>query len=222
MGNDGGSLTNKRRTLADVSRQQGRSNDDGGQQSAAERTALERAARWRTCRLSGRLLRPPIAADKQGNLFNKPAVVQRLLARKADDASNPLLAVPGLDHLRKLKDIKELVFTPPADVAAKLAADPGAVLSEHESARLVQCPITDLCAGLSAAEFGCFWECGHVCAAAALVQAAAEGTARATVCPVCEQGTTWVVLGGGTTVEAAAPAAAASVAAIGEKRARDE
>lgn len=59
----------------------------------------ERLAKWTSCSISGMPLHPPCAADELGNLFNKEAVVQALLAKK----------VPrGLGHITSMKHLIDI------------------------------------------------------------------------------------------------------------------
>jgi hypothetical protein len=56
----------------------------------------ERLAKWTSCSLSGMPLQPPCAADELGNLFNKEAVVQALLAKNMPR---------GLGHITSIKHL---------------------------------------------------------------------------------------------------------------------
>ncbi|PNH09106.1 hypothetical protein TSOC_004289 [Tetrabaena socialis] len=59
----------------------------------------ERLARWTRCHVSGEPLSPPCVADDLGNLYNKDALIQRLL-----DKSLP----PALAHITGLRSVTEV------------------------------------------------------------------------------------------------------------------
>lgn len=63
----------------------------------------ERLARWTRCQLSGELLTPPCVVDELGNVFNKDALIQRLL-----DKSLP----PALSHITGLRSVVEAKLQP--------------------------------------------------------------------------------------------------------------
>ena len=210
MGNDGGSLTNKRGILDSVSKGTANArNDDGGHVGAAAAAALRREERWRHCALSRRLLWPPVVADRRGNLLRKDALLELLLARKTDDASHPLLTdvnVAAFAHVRKLKDVKALAFEVPRDIAARVedGEDGG---SERDAARLISCAVTGACGSSATVPFAFFWECGHAVAEAAVAAGAAGGDGVR--CPLCDAGRTRVAL-----VQPEGAAAAVTAAAV--------
>ncbi|KXZ45541.1 hypothetical protein GPECTOR_53g127 [Gonium pectorale] len=59
----------------------------------------ERLAKWTRCHLSGELLSPPCVVDELGNLYNKDALIQRLL-----DKTLPA----GLTHITGLRSVTEV------------------------------------------------------------------------------------------------------------------
>ncbi|GIL81825.1 hypothetical protein Vretimale_1422 [Volvox reticuliferus] len=63
----------------------------------------ERLAKWTRCHLSGEPLTPPCVVDDLGNLYNKDALIQRLL-----DKTIP----PALAHITGLKSVTELKMHP--------------------------------------------------------------------------------------------------------------
>eukprot|EP00198_Chlamydomonas_reinhardtii_P006336 XP_001695672.1 predicted protein [Chlamydomonas reinhardtii] len=65
-----------------------------------------RLAKWTRCHLSGELLAAPCVADELGNLYNKDALIVRLL-----DKSLP----PTLSHITGLRSVVELKLTPAAN-----------------------------------------------------------------------------------------------------------
>jgi len=82
----------------------------------------ERLARWTSCSLSGMPLQPPCAADDLGNLFNKEAVVEALLAKKMPR---------GLGHITSIKHLIDI----------KLEESQGAA---SDAAVRFACPVTGL------------------------------------------------------------------------------
>ncbi|EFJ45713.1 hypothetical protein VOLCADRAFT_63267, partial [Volvox carteri f. nagariensis] len=63
----------------------------------------ERLAKWTRCHLSGEPLTPPCVVDDIGNLYNKDAVIQRLLDKSIPQA---------LSHITGLKSVLELKLHP--------------------------------------------------------------------------------------------------------------
>ncbi|KAM7538335.1 hypothetical protein Aperf_G00000067088 [Anoplocephala perfoliata] len=63
------------------------------------------AAKWKHCALSQEPLRQPIVACQLGRLYNKEAIIEKLL-----DPTKYTSTVA--DHIKKLKDVKELKLTP--------------------------------------------------------------------------------------------------------------
>jgi hypothetical protein len=78
-------------------------------------------SRWRSCTLSQEPLAAPVVCDDMGNLYNKTALIEALIAKTLP---------PLLCHVRGLKD----VFT----VMLKAKEDEGA----DESASIFECPVT--------------------------------------------------------------------------------
>jgi hypothetical protein len=72
----------------------------------------ERLAKWTSCSLSGMPLQPPCAADELGNLFNKEAVVQALLAK-----SMPR----GYGHISSMKHLIDVKLEESQGTAADAA-----------------------------------------------------------------------------------------------------
>lgn len=69
----------------------------------------ERLARWTTCRLSGMPLNPPCVMDELGNLYNKEAIVQALLAKAIP---------PGIGYLTGLKSLIDLKLEEAKDTSS--------------------------------------------------------------------------------------------------------
>ncbi|KAG2454878.1 hypothetical protein HYH02_000709 [Chlamydomonas schloesseri] len=68
-----------------------------------------RLAKWTRCHLSGELLAAPCVADELGNLYNKDAVIVRLLEKTLP---------PSLSHITGLRSVVELKLTPSAGSAS--------------------------------------------------------------------------------------------------------
>ncbi|KAB7498926.1 Protein RTF2-like protein [Armadillidium nasatum] len=62
----------------------------------------DRLYRWRHCSISQSPLQHPIVACEFGRLYNKEEIISRLLSKTKD---------PSMDHIKSLKDIKELILT---------------------------------------------------------------------------------------------------------------
>lgn len=83
-----------------------------GKQPDKVNPAEERLARWTACRLSALPLAPPCVADELGNLYNKEAVVQALLAK----------SIPrSLGHISSMKHLIDVVLTEVDGAAADAA-----------------------------------------------------------------------------------------------------
>jgi hypothetical protein len=199
MGNDGGSLTNKRGILDSVSKgTAGARNNDGGTVSAAAAAQLRREERWRHCGLSRRPLWPPLVADRRGTLLRRDSALEFLLAKRTQDAAHPLMTdvnLAAFAHLRRLRDVAPLLFDAPRDVAQRV--DDGDVDgTEKDAARLINCAVTGACGSSATAPFSFFWECGHVVSDAAVAAAASAAVAGdgdgggSGVCPLCDKGVT--------------------------------
>ncbi|XP_078586839.1 replication termination factor 2-like [Branchiostoma floridae x Branchiostoma japonicum] len=107
-------------------------------------------AKWQHCALSQEPLRPPIMACEMGHLYNKEALLEALL----DKSGNP-----NIQHIRGLKDVKELQLTEnPARKDGK--PDSGDAYADHQAAKYI-CPVVGL--EMSGRYQFCFlWGCGCV------------------------------------------------------------
>lgn len=95
----------------------------------------ERLFKWQHCHLTQEPLRKPIAACQLGRLYNKEAVIERLLDK----------STPDLGHIKSLKDIRQLELTPNPNAGAKKtrpSVSDGYVDSLNVSAWI--CPVTGL------------------------------------------------------------------------------
>ncbi|GFR53085.1 hypothetical protein Agub_g15795 [Astrephomene gubernaculifera] len=94
----------------------------------------ERLAKWTRCHLSGEPLTPPCVVDDLGNLYNKDALIQRLL-----DKSLP----PALSHVTGLRAVTELKLhrsnSAPAANNGKAASQSAFQLTNDSE---FSCPVT--------------------------------------------------------------------------------
>ncbi|CAF0727844.1 unnamed protein product [Brachionus calyciflorus] len=65
---------------------------------------VKNAARWNYCHLSQLALQKPVVVDLLGNLYNKEKIIEYLLDKSKYEN--------GPEHVRNLKDLKELDLTP--------------------------------------------------------------------------------------------------------------
>lgn len=102
MGNDGGVIAVKRKFMrhANIKAR--------GEKKDLEELRREQA---RTCALSGEPLREPVVACRMGNLVNKQALLERLLARDVPQK---------LAHVKSLKDVVTVRVTRETDAADAL------------------------------------------------------------------------------------------------------
>ena len=72
-----------------------------------------RIYRWQYCNLTQQPLVRPIVACEQGRLYNKEAIIEKLLENKSGMQENgdKLMPEASTDHIRSLKDVKELQLT---------------------------------------------------------------------------------------------------------------
>ncbi|VDN15525.1 unnamed protein product [Dibothriocephalus latus] len=99
----------------------------------AEKSALN-AARWKHCALSEQPLRQPIVACKLGRLYNKEAIIEKLLAKTKFSSK-------AADHISRLKDVRELKLTP--DTPEKQSTT-GTIPSSEGKSENFCCPIMNI------------------------------------------------------------------------------
>lgn len=102
-----------------------------------------RLYRWQHCRLSQTRLVKPIVACELGRMYNKEAIIEKLLNDKSegDNANSDGTA----DHIKSLKDVKELQLTDNTNFDIKSLDGPS--VGDGYVDRLVSpwiCPITGL------------------------------------------------------------------------------
>ncbi|VEL31082.1 unnamed protein product, partial [Protopolystoma xenopodis] len=118
MGGDGGSIPRREELVR--------------KKRIPERVSINdaNAARWKHCALSQESLRDPIVMCRLGRLYNKESIIEKLLEKKN-------FACSVADHIKKLKDIRELKFSKSTIIKqASSALDP-------ERVEVFTCPIMD-------------------------------------------------------------------------------
>ena len=105
--------------------------------------------KWRHCAVSQEVLRKPIVACQLGRFYNKEALIEALLNK--NNAS-------VISHIKSLKDIKEVKFTPnPAFASSSDVADNRD--DPQSSTAAFICPVTSLEMN-GVAKFCLIWNCG--------------------------------------------------------------
>merc|ERR1712029_1072818 len=69
-----------------------------------------RLYKWRHCALTQEPLDKPVVACELGRLYNKEAIIEKLLNAKSEGSSSQENG--AADHIKSLKDIKELQLEP--------------------------------------------------------------------------------------------------------------
>ena len=116
MGGDGGTITNDRKFVRGIYK----SDEDKG-----KNLTQHQVLRSKLCAQSNQSLCEPIVACEMGNLYNKEAMLTALI----DKTLNPTHA-----HIRGLKDLKTLRFTP----------NPAIVADSDDDVPMFTCPVTGL------------------------------------------------------------------------------
>jgi len=93
MGGDGGTIPTRRDIMTTTYKERGKQDRE-----------YEVNALWTFCSISGNQLKKPIVSCELGRLYNKDALLQFLL----DRGKQPEDTQRRLQHIRKLKDVKEL------------------------------------------------------------------------------------------------------------------
>ncbi|CAL8463661.1 g3195 [Coccomyxa elongata] len=129
-----------------------------------------RETSWTTCSISGHPLQNPISADYLGQLYNREAVVEFLLARNGSFADEEAehrylnqLRVAGtaFDHLHSLRDIFKVHLTPSPPQSGE---ENGSAIN----AAPYMCPLTEL--PCTKYPFVALPSCGHVFSSRAVKQ----------------------------------------------------
>ena len=96
----------------------------------------ERLYRWRHCALTQEPLDKPVVACELGRLYNKEAIIEKLLNAKSEGTSQDNLA----EHIKSLKDIKELQLEPNPAFKDKASVGDGGYVETSISPWI--CPLT--------------------------------------------------------------------------------
>lgn len=97
-----------------------------------------RAYKWQHCALTQEPLSKPVVACELGRLYNKEAIIEKLLSAKSEGKSEDRVA----NHIKSLKDIRELQLEPnPAFTGEK--ARVGDAYNDRSKAEWI-CPLTSL------------------------------------------------------------------------------
>ncbi|PKI84889.1 hypothetical protein MVES1_000882 [Malassezia vespertilionis] len=132
---------------------------------------------WTQCRLSKQSLDVPVVADRLGQLYNKEAVLEYMLRRGTEDASNT--EHQAARHLKGLKDVHAVQLTP----------NPVAKKEEDSLYYAFACPLTQrVMNGMH--KFVFLWTCGCVMSETGLrnttgLHGRAQKTKAPVPCPVC-------------------------------------
>lgn len=96
-----------------------------------------RLYKWQHCAMTQEPLEKPVVVCELGRLYNKEAIIEKLLNVKSEGSSNDAVT----DHIKSLKDVKELILEPnPAYKGEKATVGDGGYVD-----RLVApwiCPLT--------------------------------------------------------------------------------
>lgn len=104
MGNDGGSIPTRRELVKEGAR-------DLTTTQVKEIQTEQQEHYWSTCALSHQPLSAPVVSDALGTLYNKDAMLARLLAASQEDkAELEARKEPFKDRLRSLRDVVEVKF----------------------------------------------------------------------------------------------------------------
>mmetsp|Transcript_16643 Transcript_16643/g.25049 ORF Transcript_16643/g.25049 Transcript_16643/m.25049 type:complete len:276 (+) Transcript_16643:85-912(+) len=140
MGGDGGVIAVKRKFIKECKTEEKRQYQD------VKDTQFVRAS---TCAISGSPLQDPIVCCRLGYLFNKEAILTAILDKRLDKA---------FSHIRKLKGIKTLQFTPNPEYQEK---------SNGTAVAKYICPVT-MTAFDGVHPFVAIWSTGYVISEKAL------------------------------------------------------
>lgn len=150
MGCDGGVIATKRKFM--------RGYKDADDKEDLKNIKKNQNMRTRICSQSGKVLREPIVACELGNLFNKEDIISALLDRNLN---------PKFSHIRGLKDIRELNFTPSSTYDASKEV-------EGDSPCKYICPVT-LMEFNGIHPFVAIWPTGFVISEKAVREVGIEG-----------------------------------------------
>ena len=101
----------------------------------------ERLYRWQHCALTQEPLEKPVVGCELGRLYNKEAIIEKLLNAKSEGSSQSSSnAAAAADHIKSLKDVRELELEPnPAFKGPKASVGDGYI--DSSIAHWI-CPLT--------------------------------------------------------------------------------
>ena len=105
MGGDGGTISSKRKFLRTTALGKRKAQD--GEGISDKRSSADVTHRLSTCAISNERLKEPIVGCRLGNLYSKEEVIKYLLM---DKNARKEKYGKAFRHIRKLKDVVELVF----------------------------------------------------------------------------------------------------------------
>lgn len=150
MGGDGGVIASQRKFIRGTKTGDGEGNSHDERNSARRQNQITRT---RICTQSGEKLEEPIVCCEMGNLYKKEAMLQALLSKTV---------VPACLHVRGLKDLKTLIFTPSPEYKAEREVN-----GEYPAKYI--CPITKQEFN-GQQPFMAIWSTGHVLSERAIKQ----------------------------------------------------
>lgn len=161
MGNDGGSIPKRRELVKEAAK-------DPSTTQAKEAQNEQQEYRWSNCALSNQPLRPPVVSDWAGNLYNKDAVLESLIANSSGGdikSDNEATRRP----IGSLRDTVEVKF----QVEEEEGGENGQQQQRTSPVPKWVCPITNktLGPGVKAVYIV---PCGHAFAESAVKEIAAE------------------------------------------------
>nr|CAG4644163.1 EOG090X0ACT [Lepidurus arcticus] len=127
--------------------------------------------KWRLCSVTQEMLRTPVVACELGRLYNKDVVIEMLLDKSK--------VVPSAEHIRNLKDIKELNLTTNPAFGKRNCPSKGDTYVDSRATEYI-CPIIGL--EMNGKFRFCFlWSCGCVMSEKAVKEI------KSTVCHKCQK-----------------------------------
>merc|ERR1712029_948116 len=96
-----------------------------------------RLYKWRHCALTQEPLDKPVVACELGRLYNKEAIIEKLLNAKSEGKTSESNTA---DHIKSLKDVKELQLEPNPAFKDKVTVGDGGYIDSQRSPWI--CPLT--------------------------------------------------------------------------------
>nr|CAG4652030.1 EOG090X0ACT [Triops cancriformis] len=127
--------------------------------------------KWRLCSVTQETLKAPIVACEMGKLYNKDVIIEMLLDKSK--------MVPSAQHIRNLKDVKELNLTTNPSYGKGNSAAKGDTYVDTRATEYI-CPIIGLDMN-GKFRFSFLWSCGCVMSEKAVKEI------KSTVCHKCQK-----------------------------------